>query len=458
MSRRSLRLSVIGTGYLGAVHATAMAELGHEVIGADTDAWKVERLAASLPPFFEPGLAELLRRHVHSGRLRFTTSLEEAAHGADIHFVCVGTPQLPDSGAADLSYLDSVFAGLAPLLGPADLVVGKSTVPVGTSGRLARVLADLGRDGGARLAWNPEFLREGFAVRDSLEPDRIVFGVSDDTSRAQLEQVYAPIVRRGIPRIVTDPVSAELVKVAANSFLATKISFINAISQVCTTVGADVTTVADAIGFDSRIGRRFLDAGAGFGGGCLGKDIRAFAARSEELGVSGLPRLLRTVDEINSSQRDGVVDLVCAAAGDDLSGLRIGVLGVTFKPDSDDVRDSAALDIARSMHRRGAEVRVYDPQGAANAMAAAPELDFVGTAPEVFDGAHAVVHLTEWSEFGDLDPVALYSRPRQRVLVDARNRLDAQAWSDAGWDCFSVGRPPRFSSIAATGAVSTKGR
>ena len=392
-------ISVIGTGYLGAVHAAGMAALGHDVIGVDTDATKIEALRHGDAPFFEPGLPELLRSTVSSGRLRFATSLAEAA-AARVHFVCVGTPQMSGSDAADLRHVEAVIDGLAPLLGRDHLVVGKSTVPVGTAARLGeRLRVGAGNRGVAALAWNPEFLREGFAVQDTLEPDRLVIGVTDVEHEMLLREVYAPMLAGGTPCVVTDLATAELVKVAANSFLATKISFIDTMAEVCEATGADVVAIADAIGLDVRIGRRFLNAGVGFGGGCLGKDIRAFRARSQELGVGDAVEFLSNVDSINERRRRRVVALAAEAVGGDLTRCQVTVLGAAFKPNSDDVRDSPALDVARRLHAGGAAVRVHDPEAISNARRVAPELEYFDSIAEAVVGSDVVVHLTEWDEY-----------------------------------------------------------
>ncbi|MFP3989791.1 UDP-glucose/GDP-mannose dehydrogenase family protein [Streptomyces sp. E11-3] len=437
-----MRLTVIGTGYLGAVHAACMADIGHDVLGVDVDAEKIRALAAGRPPFFEPGLDEVLARNVANGRLRFTTSLREAAVHADLHFVCVGTPQRPDSTAADLRHVDAVLDGLAPHLRDGSLIVGKSTVPVGTTDRLTARLAGLVAAGTTvEVAWNPEFLREGFAVQDTLRPDRLVAGVTSAYADAALRSVYAPMLAAHVPYISTDPATAELVKVAANSFLATKISFINAMAEVCDATGADVVTLADAIGHDTRIGRRFLSAGLGFGGGCLPKDIRAFTARADELGVGHAVSFLREVDEINLRQRRRAVAIARDLAGGELAGRRIAVLGATFKPDSDDVRDSPALAVAAAIHRAGAEVRVHDPEGTDNARAALPGPLYGTEVTDVCRDADVVLHLTEWAQYRALDPAALAAVVRAPRLLDARNALDADRWVAAGWDVRALGRP-----------------
>jgi UDPglucose 6-dehydrogenase len=432
-----MKLSVIGTGYLGATHAAAMAELGHEVLGVDVDETKVERLSAGQVPFYEPGLPELLSKHVATGRLRFTTSMAQAAAFADLHFVCVGTPQKAGEYAADLTYVDAAFRSLAQHVRPGAVVVGKSTVPVGTAAHLAVLV----REAGAELIWNPEFLREGFAVEDTLHPDRIVIGAEDDAARELLESAYASILEQDIPVVVTDFATAELVKVAANSFLATKISFINAMAEVCEATGADITQLATAIGHDSRIGHKFLRAGLGFGGGCLPKDIRAFMARAGELGVDQAVSFLKSVDEINLRRRARTVDLAREMCDGSLAGRRVAILGAAFKPDSDDIRDSPALDVAVAIQRSGAAVRVYDPQAMGNAKDAYPTLAYSPTALEACSDADVVLHLTEWAEFRELTPDDLAARVRVRNIVDGRSVLDPETWRSAGWHFRALGRP-----------------
>ncbi|MCZ7432938.1 UDP-glucose dehydrogenase family protein [Streptomyces sp. WMMC1477] len=437
-----MRLTVIGTGYLGAVHAACMAELGHDVLGVDVDTRKISALAEGRPPFYEPGLPELLTRTLHCGRLRFTTSLREAAEFGDVHFVCVGTPQQPDSDAADLRQVEAVVHGLAPHLRRRCLIVGKSTVPVGTCDRLAaEVAALLPEDGDAELAWNPEFLREGFAVQDTLRPDRLVIGVRSTRAHDALAEVYATPRAAGVPFISTDPATAELAKVAANSFLATKISFINAMSEVCDAAGADVVTLADILGHDTRIGRRFLAAGLGFGGGCLPKDIRAFTARAAELGAEPAVDFLRQIDTINTRQRRRTVEAARDLVGGSFLARRVAVLGATFKPDSDDVRDSPALAVAGALHREGAEVCVHDPRGTENARAAHPALLYTTDATAACRDADLVLHLTEWRDYRELRPSALAEVVRTPRLLDARNALDAGLWRSAGWAVRSLGRP-----------------
>ena len=436
-----MKITVIGCGYLGATHAACMAELGHEVLGVEINAAKREMLNAGQVPFFEPGLPELLAKHVASGRVRFTDSYEQAGAFADLHFVCVGTPQLGSSMGADVSHVDAAVRSLAPhLTGPAH-VVGKSTVPVGTATRLARELADLSPAGtDAELVWNPEFLREGFAVKDTLEPDRIVLGVDSERAEKALRDFYAPITDAGCPMLVTDFATAELVKVSANAFLATKISFINAVAEVCEAAGADVVDLADAIGMDARIGRKFLNAGIGFGGGCLPKDIRAFVHRAGELGVEDAMSFLRQVDDINQRQRQRVAKIATGMLGGSVTRSRIGVWGAAFKPDSDDVRDSPALSIAGELHLRGAHVVVYDPEATETARAIFPTLEYVGSAVDAARDADLLLHLTEWKEFRAVDPEQLGSVVRRKQVLDGRNLLDLEAWRAAGWTARGLGR------------------
>ena len=439
-----MRLTVIGTGYLGAVHAAAMADIGHEVLGVDVNPAKIQALTEGRAPFFEPGLPELLQRTIASGRLRFTTSLEEAAEFGEVHFVCVGTPQKPGSYAADMKYVDAVVEGLAVHLHQPCLVVGKSTVPVGTAARLAGRLAELAPVGAqAELAWNPEFLREGFAVQDTLAPDRLVVGVTSVAADSILRDVYASILATGTPYISTDLATAELVKVSANAFLATKISFINAISEVCEASGGDIVTLADAIGYDERIGRRFLSAGLGFGGGCLPKDIRAFMARAGELGADQALSFLKEIDEINMRRRIRTVDMARAELGGSLLGARIGILGAAFKPDSDDVRDSPALNVAAALQLQGAQVRVHDPEATDNARALFPTLDYTTDIEKAAEGAHLLLHLTEWRQYRELDPAELATLVSVPRMLDARNALDVDRWRNAGWQFRALGRPAR---------------
>ncbi len=437
----AVRISVIGCGYLGAVHAASMVQLGHEVVGVDVDERRVAALRAGRAPFYEPDFEPLLGHALASGRLRFSTDVADAA-GCRVHFVCVGTPQRHGEYAADLRFVQAAAESLLQVLEPGDLVVGKSTVPVGTAAELATLFAD--KVPGALLAWNPEFLREGFAVRDTLHPDRLVYGLpagpDGETAERLLDEVYAPIVARGTPKVTTDHATAEMVKTAANSFLATKISFINAMAELCEATGADVKQLADAIGYDERIGRRFLNAGLGFGGGCQPKDIRACMARAGELGADQALTFLREVDNINMRRRIRMVELAREVLDGSLLGKHVAVLGAAFKPDSDDIRDSPALNVAAQLQLQGAVVCVTDPAAIDNSRRQWPQLDYAATAEEAAVGADAVLVLTEWKQYRELDPVAFGQVVRQKRVLDGRNALDREAWTAAGWTYRALGR------------------
>ena len=432
-----LKLSVIGTGYLGATHAAAMSSLGFEVVGIDVDPAKIELLRQGRVPFFEPDLDELLTAEVKSGRLTFSTNFADAAD-CDVHFICVGTPQKKDSLAADLTYVDASVEAIAPHAKSGSLIVGKSTVPVGTAARLSALLTKINPS--VELAWNPEFLREGFAVEDTLRPNRLVVGVTSDRAEEILKDVYAPLIANSVPWIRADLPTAELVKVAANSFLATKISFINAMAEICEVAGGDVTVLAKAIGYDPRIGSRFLQAGIGFGGGCLPKDIRAFMARSEELGAQQSLEFLREIDSINQRARQRMIDLVRTDVSQDLAGKKIAVLGAAFKPDSDDVRDSPALDIAAQIHAAGAEVWVHDPKAIEPAQRRFPSLKFHHEIGQCIANSDAILHLTEWKIYRELDPVSLKSQVKNPTIIDGRNALNRELWMKAGWKFRALGR------------------
>ena len=437
-----MRVSVTGCGYLGAVHAAAMAALGHDVVGVDNDREKVDALVAGVAPVYEPGLSKLLRTGIDSGRLRFSTDSRDVV-GSTVHFVCVGTPQQEDSYAADLTDLHATFRALGGLVGDGDIIVGKSTVPVGTAARFAEELAE--QAPGVTVVWNPEFLREGRAVEDSLHPDRLVYGVPEGAAGARATQVlddlYMPILDAQTPRLVMNYPTAELVKVAANSFLATKISFINAMAELCEIAGGDITQLADAIGMDERIGRKFLNAGLGFGGGCLPKDIRGFMARAAELHAQPAVSFLQGIDSINLRRRERMVDLTVEALGDrPLAGARVAILGLAFKPESDDVRDSPALDVAQKLDARYADVVVTDPRAMENARRRAPNLKFALSPDEAVNGAEVVLLLTEWREYRELDPRSFGEGMRCRRIIDGRNSLDPASWRASGWDYRALGR------------------
>lgn len=433
----ALKLSVIGTGYLGATHAACMASLGFEVIGYDTDASKIDLLSKAKVPFYEPDLEELLAEQIKSGRLTFTKNINDLAT-ADVHFICVGTPQVKGGNAADLSYVNSALEGIAQIVKPGSLVVGKSTVPVGTASKLRDRLIALNPK--ADLAWNPEFLREGFAVEDTLKPNRLVVGVMSDEAERILKEVYVANLKENTPWVRADLPTAELVKVAANSFLATKISFINAMAEVCEASGGDITVLAKAIGYDPRIGSRFLQAGIGFGGGCLPKDIRAFMARAEELGAKQAVEFLKEIDAINLRARQRIIELVRKDLSNDLSGKKIAVLGAAFKPDSDDVRDSPALDISAQIQAAGALVTVHDPKAIANAQKRFPGLNYAQEINETLKDAELVLHLTEWKIYRELNPVQIKSLVKTPIIIDGRNALDREVWRAAGWKFRALGR------------------
>ncbi len=442
------RLTVLGTGYLGITHAACMASEGFEVLGVDVDAEKVAKLNGGQVPIYEPGLEELLVGGLRSGRLQFTTSYERAAEFGDVHFVCVGTPQRRDGQGADLAQVNACVESLAPLLTRPCLIVGKSTVPAGTAVALAARVAEIAPAGdGAQVCWNPEFLREGHGVQDTLRPDRLVIGVRSARAEAVLREVYAAQLAAGIPMFVTDLATAELAKVAANAFLATKISFINAVAEVCDKADANVTVLAEILGADPRIGSAFLRPGLGFGGGCLPKDVRAFLARAGELGAGDALAFLRDIDAINLGRRTGMVNLACEAAGGSISGKAVGVLGAAFKPGSDDVRDSPALDVAQILHGMGAEVTVYDPAATENARKFCPELKYAETAIGAATGADVVLLLTDWPEFAELDPAELGAVTASKTIIDGRYMLDPAAWRAAGWHYRASGIPAASTAV-----------
>ena len=433
----SLRISVIGTGYLGTTHAACMSSLGFEVVGIDIDPAKIESLASGTIPFYEPGLQELLQSELASGRLKFSSNINEIKE-CDVHFICVGTPQIKDGLAADLTYLNAAVHAIAPIIKSGSLVVGKSTVPVGTAAKLREHLLSINPE--TDLAWNPEFLREGFAIEDTLKPNRLVVGVASPRAEEVLREVYAKNLQEDTPWIVADLPTSELVKTAANSFLATKISFINAMAEMCEAADGDVTVLAKAIGYDPRIGSRFLQAGIGFGGGCLPKDIRAFMARAQELGAEHALAFLREIDSINVRARTRMIDLVRKDLNEDLVGRKIAVLGAAFKPNSDDVRDSPALDIAAQIHAAGAHVTVHDPKAIDNARILFPTLAYTESIDECVSGAELVLHLTEWKVYREIDPTKLIALVANPIMIDGRNALDRDLWRDAGWRVRALGR------------------
>ena len=435
-----MRISVLGAGYLGAIHAACMAHLGHEVAVYDIDPSRIAMLDAGVPPFYEPGFAELLQSTLGTGKLRFTDTVEEAVRGAEMHFICVGTPQQQGADAADLTSVEAAFHAILTYADRPGTIVGKSTVPVGTAQRLADAVSSTAALSHLEVTWNPEFLRESTAIQDTLRPDRLVFGVASKAGEKALIEVYSVLLGEGVPFITTDLATSEMVKVAANSFLATKISFINAMAEICEVANADVVTLARALGYDQRIGAGFLNAGLGFGGGCLPKDIRAFSARAGELGAADAVSFLREIDKINLRRRERVVSLVGGLLGGDFLGKQIAVLGAAFKPGSDDVRDSPALDVAAKIHLKGASVRVHDPRALENAKKMFPTLTYCAETEDACRGADLIVHATEWAEYRTIDPAQLLSLVRRPILVDARNALDYDLWSASGWQVHALGR------------------
>ncbi|MFF2261489.1 UDP-glucose dehydrogenase family protein [Streptomyces albidoflavus] len=439
-----MKLTVIGCGYLGATHAAAMAELGHEVLGMDTDPDKVAALNAGRAPFFERGLDELLTKHTASGKLRFTTSSAEAAAFADLHFIGVGTPQKPGEMAYDLTHLFAATRQLAPHLTRPAVIVGKCTVPVGTAPQVIGILREFAPAGDqVEVCWNPEFLRESHAVEDTLHPDRIVLGFTGENTRAEtmIRHAYGKIIKSGTPVIVTDLATAELVKSAANAFLATKISFINAMAEVCETSGADIQPLAEALGHDPRIGRRGMRPGLGFGGGCLPKDIRGFMARAGELGADQALNFLREVDSINTHRHERMLDLTREQLNGVIKSKRITVWGAAFKPDTDDIRDSPALAVAQALHQAGASVTVSDPKALDNARKIHPQLDYAEDPIKAAEGAELLLHLTEWPEFTRIDPADLATRVAVPRVIDGRGTLNRARWQAAGWTHRALGRP-----------------
>ena len=433
----AMKITVIGLGYLGTTHAVAMAKVGHQVIGIEPNQSRIDSLVQGKAGFFEPGLDQELKAQLATGRLAFKQAHDESSREADIHFICVGTPQTAGSMAADTSYLESAIRDIAPFLREDALVVGKSTVPVGTAAKLTAQLSKVTDFTSPNLAWNPEFLREGTALEDSLNPDRLVVGVTNSRSEELLRKVFAPMVESGVPFLVTDLATAELVKAAANAFLATKISFINAMAEIAEVSGADATQLAKAIGYDERIGNKFLRNGVGFGGGCLPKDIRALIARADELGVGEAVSYLNEIDKINLRRRDRVIALLIQELGS-LQGKRVLILGAAFKPDSDDVRDSPALGIALLAKAAGAEVVVHDPVALHGVALKHPELELEQNLANAFVGADAVVLATEWKEYRELDPKSV--NPGNKFIIDGRNVLDVALWQQAGFKVLALGR------------------
>ena len=437
-----MRLCVIGVGHVGLVTAACFAELGHDVVGVDDDAAKIAALDAGQAPFFEPGLSELVERHVEAGRLTFTGKHAEAIPGAEAVFICVGTPRR-DDGAPNLSYVQAAAASVAQLAPSPTVVVEKSTVPVRTGERIKQALAlQAQSQGGAlvhQVASNPEFLREGAAVADTLRPDRVVVGADDPRAHEVLARVYAPLLaRHECPYVATDVRTAELIKHASNAFLATKISFINAVARICELAGADVQIVADAMGHDARIGRAFLNAGLGYGGSCFPKDVEAFVHIAADLGYDF--GMLRETERINREAK-GWPLLQLRRLVWNLAGKEVAVLGVAFKPGTDDIRDAPALDVIEDLRAEGANVRLHDPVALEHVASRWADVRLCDKAEDALDGAHAVVVATEWDEYRAIAPTRLAELLTYPVVIDARSVWDPDALAEVGLTVASIGRP-----------------
>ncbi|MFF2022925.1 UDP-glucose dehydrogenase family protein [Streptomyces sp. NPDC058171] len=436
-------VSVIGCGHLGIPHAAAMAHLGHQVIGVDVDQAKVDRLNAGECPIYEDGLPELLARHTASGRLRFTTDIREAAAVAELHFIGVGTPIDADGRSYDNGQVFGAIRQLAPHLHQPCTIVGKSTVSVGTTVQVTALAQRLAPAGSAvEVVWNPEFLREGHAVEDTLRPDRLIAGVTSAEGEKAIRAVYAGILDTGVPIFITDPQTAELAKGAANSFLGLKISYINAVAEMCEAAGGDISKIVEILGVDPRIGAGGMRPGIGYGGGCLPKDVRAFTASARQLGAERAADLLLAAEQINETRIDVAMDLITSALGDrPVRGARVTVWGAAFKPGTNDVRESPALALAHALQQAGGTVTVHDPQAVATAMVRNPELEYAEDLPASLDGADLIVLATEWPEYRQANPRVLVDRPANPLLVDCRTTLDPEPWCAAGWTVHQLGRP-----------------
>jgi UDPglucose 6-dehydrogenase len=428
-----MRMSVIGCGHLGATHAACMASLGHEVVGVDIDEDKVSLLNSGKGWFHEPDLDLMLAECIEAGRLRFTTDFAAAAEFAAVHFLGVATPGHPD-GSYDMSQLRAAVSSLVPRLRGDALIIGKSTVSPGTAAGLQLMIDDMPRPGPGRVevAWNPEFLREGRAVRDTLRPDRIVVGAGSVAAADTIREIYRPQTDAGIPLLVTDLPTAELAKGAANAFLAVKISFINAMADICAATGGDISALADSLGLDPRIGKAFLRAGIGYSGACLPKDVRGLGAFAREIGAQNAATLLGAVDAVNSARIGQVVSLVTDAVTG-IAGSRVAVWGASFKAGTDDVRDAAPLLVAEQLRERGAAVTVYDPMGGGNALVAYPELAYADSAIAAAAAADVLVVTAAWPEFAQADPAEVAQAVGRKAVVDACQGIDVTTWRAAGW-------------------------
>jgi UDPglucose 6-dehydrogenase len=440
---------MIGTGYVGLVSGACFADFGHEVACVDKDRAKIDALNDGRMPIWEPGLEGLVKANFERGRLSFTTELAPGVSGAEAVFIAVGTPARRGDGHADLTYVFAAVRELARALeGPA-VVITKSTVPVGTGDEIARILAEEGAPAGTSVASNPEFLREGAAIADFKHPDRIVVGAEDDQAREVLREIYRPLFLNKAPILFTGRRTAELTKYAANAFLATKISFINEIADLCEAVGADVQEVARGIGLDNRIGPKFLHPGPGYGGSCFPKDTLALLKTADAAGVD--QRIVRTVVEVNDARKLGMAKRVADALGGSVQGKRIGVLGLAFKPNTDDMRDAPSIPLVNALIGQGATITAFDPAAMGHADGLFNGISFARDAYAVADEADALVVITEWDEFRGLDLDKLAARMRGRAIVDLRNVYDAEEAERAGFDYCGLGRPRR--SAHATNGV-----
>jgi UDPglucose 6-dehydrogenase len=433
-----MRIAMIGTGYVGLVSGTCLADFGHHVTCVDKDQAKIDGLLAGKMPIWEPGLEALVKANVGRGRLQFTTELGKALEGAEAVFIAVGTPSRRGDGHADLSFVFAAVEALAGLLKGPIVVVTKSTVPVGTGDKIAALLKEKGAPGGVSVASNPEFLREGAAIADFKHPDRILVGAEDEKARECLAEIYRPLFLNRAPMLFTGRRTAELTKYAANAFLATKISFINEMADLCEAVDADVQDLARGIGLDNRIGPKFLHAGPGYGGSCFPKDTLALLRTAEEVGVQ--QRIVSTVVDVNDRRKEAMADRVKAALGGSIEGKRIGVLGLTFKPNTDDMRDAPSIPLINGLLEGGASVIAFDPVGREQAEKILPKIEYAASEGEAADGADALVIVTEWDEFRALDLDDIARRMRGRTLVDLRNVYNADEAQQSGLVHFGVGR------------------
>ena len=436
-----MRVAMIGSGYVGLVSGACFSEFGIEVICVDKDADKIARLQGGEVPIYEPGLDELLERSVADGRLRFSTDLAAAVTGADAVFIAVGTPSRRGDGHADLAYVHQAAREIAAALNGYTVIVTKSTVPVGTNREVARIVRDARPDADFDVASNPEFLREGSAIGDFMRPDRVVIGTDSERAREVMRQIYRPLYLIETPIIFTEPETAELIKYAANAFLATKITFINEIADLCEKVGADVHDVARGIGLDGRIGRLFLHPGPGYGGSCFPKDTLALVRTAEQAGAP--TRIVEAVVAVNAARKKAMAAKVIAHCGGSVEGKTIAVLGLTFKPNTDDMREAPSLDIIPALQGAGAKVRAYDPAGMEAAKRLLDGVVWCDGVYETMEGADALVIVTEWNAFRALDLARVKRLMKAPVMIDLRNIYDPAEMSAAGFRYASIGRPPR---------------